>query len=159
MFLVDDNLLDELVAKAVDSPRKRSHHNLHESLEDDFHRLLIAAVSGTYMRPHRHTDPPKWELMMMLRGEMMVLVFDDYGDMIDRIGMSADGPIRCYEIPPGVWHAFAVPSADMVAMEVKPGPYLPLSDTDIAQWAPPEGDPKAPATLEWYLDPNPGRHT
>jgi len=53
---IDNKLLDDLTAKAVTSPRKRAHHNLHDALEDPVQRLCVSIEPGTYIRPHRHAD-------------------------------------------------------------------------------------------------------
>jgi hypothetical protein len=49
------------------------------------------------------------------------------------------------EIPAGSWHALSILEEETVLLEIKPGPYLPLSDKDFAPWAPEEGSSSAPA--------------
>ena len=39
---------------------------------------------GTYVRPHRHSTPPRWELFVVLRGALALLVFDDSGRVEER---------------------------------------------------------------------------
>jgi len=45
MKLITDDLLAQLVQQAADSPRKRSHYNIHESLDDVVQKLLVAATT------------------------------------------------------------------------------------------------------------------
>jgi cupin fold WbuC family metalloprotein len=154
MKTIDESLLADLSDQARKSPRKRAHHNLHESLADPFHRLCIAAEPGTYMRTHRHTD--KWELMVVLRGAMGILTFDDAGRVLERTDLRAGGPVFAYELPEGVWHAFTILAPGTALLEVKRGPYLPIPEGDSAVWAPAEGDPNAIAYAQWYHGAQPG---
>ena len=78
-FFLDASLLDELSARARSVPRLRAHHNLHDSPEAQAHRMLVAMEPGSYVRPHRHLDPNKAETIVVLRGRLGVLVFDDEG--------------------------------------------------------------------------------
>ena len=66
MKQIDAALLNSLSAKAKESPRKRAHFNLHPELNDPVQRLCIAMEPNTYVRPHRHSDPESWELLMIL---------------------------------------------------------------------------------------------
>ena len=49
----------------------------------------------------------------------------------DAIELSADGPVRALNIPAGQWHTVRVLESGTVIMEVKDGPYIPTSPTDI----------------------------
>ena len=56
-MILDDTLLDDLEAKAKQSPRLRMNQNLHDSLDSKAQRLLNALLPGTVIRipRHRHT--------------------------------------------------------------------------------------------------------
>jgi len=120
MKLVTSSLLDSLTKEAVQSPRKRAHYNLHPNLEDKIHRLCIAVEPGSYVKPHRHLTPEKWELLVILRGKMVILLFDDNGMVIDRIKLEIGGENICVEIPAGVWHTFVSMEAGSAVLESKP---------------------------------------
>jgi cupin fold WbuC family metalloprotein len=60
MKLLDNATLTELLATAADSPRRRANHNIHPVLEDPVQRFFNAMQPGTYVRPHRHSMPPRW---------------------------------------------------------------------------------------------------
>lgn len=154
MKVVDNELMDRLSTEAKTAPRKRTHFNLHESLEDSIHRLCIAAEPGTYMRAHRHRD--KWELMIILRGAMTLLTFDDKGTVLARVELNAENGSKAYELPAGLWHAFNVSQSDTVMMEVKSGPYIPIPEEDSAKWAPAEGAEGAADFELWYRNAQPG---
>jgi cupin fold WbuC family metalloprotein len=156
MKIVDLKLLDELTAKAQASDRKRSHHNLHDNLDEDIHRLCMGAEPGTYIRPHRHFECDKWELFIALRGKVAVLTYDDNGCVKNRIELTAGGAPCAIELSADTWHNFVSLESGSVVMEVKRGPYEPPTPNDSASWAPAENDDAAPEFGAWYLKAQPG---
>lgn len=137
--ILDSQLFQPLIERAYHSPRLRTNHNFHLSLDDNPHRFLNVMVQGTYIAPHRHRNPPKSESFLVLDGELAFFTFDDSGQITSThvLGREAVG----IDIQPGVWHTLVVLTAHAVCYEVKPGPYLASDDKDFAPWAPMEGDP------------------
>lgn len=70
-MLIDDKLLDEVVAKEKASERLRMNYHLHETLDAKAQRLLNALELGTVLPIHRH--PHTAETYMLLRGRIDVL--------------------------------------------------------------------------------------
>jgi len=147
--IIDQGLFQALIERARRSPRLRTNHNFHGSMEENPHRFLNVMARGTYIPPHRHLEPPKAESFLVLAGEIAFFVFDDGGKVTERrvLGRDAIG----IDIAPGVWHSMAVLSPEAVCYEVKPGPYVATNDKDFAPWAPREGEPGAAAYLERLL--------
>ncbi len=137
--IVDQKLLDEVSARARGAARRRMNHNLHR-LPDAVQRMLNAMEPGTYVRPHRHIDPPKIEMFIILRGSAAVLFFDDKGTLLDVVTLSPRG-VCAVDIPAGHWHSLIALESGTVLMEAKDGPYVPSTDKDFAPWAPLESDP------------------
>ncbi len=150
MKLIDNALLDSLIGKAKDSPRKRAHFNLHPELHDPVQRLCIAMEPGTYVRPHRHSDPETWEVLVILRGSLALNIFDEKGKVLERTVLKAGGPVTAVEFPLNTWHAPASLEPGTVVFEIKQGPYKPIAENNLAKWAPAESDPEAERFLEWY---------
>ena len=147
--VLDRALFLSLIERARQSPRLRTNHNFHRTMEDNPHRFLNVMVRGTYLAPHRHLDPPKSESFLVLEGELGFYTFDDAGQITSTLVLGRDA---CgVDIQPGVWHTVAVLSAHVVCFEVKPGPYLAANDKDFAPWAPREGDRRAGAYLEMLI--------
>lgn len=146
--------LARLSAEAAASPRRRKNMNLHESLTDRVQRLFNAMEPGTYVRPHRHRD--KWELFMAPRGALVALIFDDNGRVLNRYEIGANREYACVEIPPDTWHTLIALEPGTTMFEVKPGPYLALSDKDFASWAAAEGDSQAASLEHWFRAARPG---
>ena len=147
--VLDSTLFRSLIERARQSPRLRTNHNFHSSLEDNPHRFLNVMVHGTYIAPHRHRDPPKSESFVVLEGELAFFAFDDAGHVTSALVLGRDA--RGIDIQPGVWHTIAVLTPHVVCFEVKPGPYSAANDKDFARWAPMEGDQGSRAYLDSLL--------
>jgi cupin fold WbuC family metalloprotein len=156
MKLFDDALLDDLTAKAKASPRLRANHNVHAELDEPVQRLFIAIEPGSYVQPHRHPEKEKWEFFMCLRGRLAALFFDEQGQLLRREELSPNGPVHGFEVPPNTWHTVTALEPGSLFLEVKQGPYTPLSDKDFAAWAPKEGEPHCGDFVAWLVDAQPG---
>ena len=142
--------LAALVVEAQNAPRQRKNLNLHPTLADPVQRLLNAFEPGTYVRPHQHSDPGKWELFAILHGRALVLAFTNAGIVQERHELAPAGGVQVIEIAAGTWHTLAALESGTVLLEVKQGPYAPAGPRDFAPWAPPECTPAA-VTLEcWF---------
>jgi cupin fold WbuC family metalloprotein len=146
--IIDQNLLDRITAEAMNSPRWRKNYNFHSSDEFCCHRLLNAMEPDSYIRPHRHLDPAKDESMVMVRGRMGVLVFDEAGNIQSQTIIAASGNAVAVDIPHGLFHAVVSLESGTVFFESKAGPYLALTEEEKGEWAPAEGVPEAIYYLE-----------
>jgi cupin fold WbuC family metalloprotein len=144
---IDNALLDEVSAEARTSPRGRKNRNFHSDDAQPGHRLLNAIEPGSYVMPHRHLDPNKGETMVVLRGALGLIIFDDAGTVVEAAKVSAGGTPMGMDIAVGTWHTVLALEPGTVFLEAKAGPYLPLNADERAPWAPAEGDPAAPAFL------------
>jgi cupin fold WbuC family metalloprotein len=150
MKQIDSALLDSLTTKAGESSRYRAHFNLHPELNDPVQRLCIAIEPGSYVRPHRHSDPETWEVLTALRGSLAILLFDERGKVLERSMIEHSGLITAVEFQQNTWHTLVSLEPGTVFFEVKQGPYKPIAEINFASWAPQEGDPKAELFLSWF---------
>ena len=127
-MIINNELLDDITAKAEASPRLRMNFNLHDSLDAKAQRLINVLLPGTILPIHRHRHTS--ETYVLLRGKMFVVFYDDMGGQTERFLL--DPTIGNYgvQIPKGQWHTVEViePSA---IFEVKDGPYAPIQPDDI----------------------------
>jgi cupin fold WbuC family metalloprotein len=144
---IDKALLDEVCAEAQASPRRRKNRNFHTDDTQPGHRLLNAIQPGSYIQPHRHLDPTKGETMVVLRGMLGLVTFDDAGNIVETAKVSHGGTPMGIDIPHGTWHTVFALAPDTVFLEAKAGPYLPLTADEKSAWAPAEGDPAAAGYL------------
>lgn len=127
-MLIDNKLLDEITAKAEESPRLRMNYNLHDSLDAKAQRLLNVLLPGTVLPIHRHRHTA--ETYVLLRGRMVVVFYDEVGRVTARFAL--DPTIGNYgvQIPAGQWHTVEVVEPSTI-FEVKDGPYTPLAPEDV----------------------------
>jgi cupin fold WbuC family metalloprotein len=144
---IDRELLERTLQAANRSERLRTNHNFHRSFDEHAQRFLNVLLRGSYVRPHRHLDPPKPESFLVVRGTVAFFLFDEDGRVLEthmlgdpeRPGVDAFG----IDVAPGLFHTLAAVSEHAVLYEVKPGPYEPAGDKDFATFAPAEGTPEA----------------
>src|SRR5256885_13658473 len=109
---LDRELFRSLLDRARQSPRRRTNHNFHGSMEENPHRFLNVMLRGTYVTPHRHLDPPKAESFLVLSGEIAFFIFDDAGNVVETRVLGGD-PLGI-DIAPGVWHSLVVLSEEAI---------------------------------------------
>lgn len=145
------DMLEELTSSAQQSSRLRINMNIHESPAEDVQRLFLAFEPGTYIRPHRHPQAHKWELIILIEGELELLLFDDTGDIVQRMTLS-DETTRAVEIPPDTWHSYVSRRSGTLVLEIKQGAYLPTSEEDFLSMSPAENTDEAAAYLRWMME-------
>jgi cupin fold WbuC family metalloprotein len=150
--IVSKELLHELSKKAMNSPRKRLNHNFHDDLSDPINRMLNAFEPGTYLQPHKHENPDKREVFIVLRGSLVVVFFDPKGNPTEFVLLDPLKGNHAVEIPVGAWHTLIALESGSMVYEVKDGPYLPMNDKNFASWAPKEGDSGCETYLKMLID-------
>ncbi|MDR3555925.1 MAG: WbuC family cupin fold metalloprotein [Syntrophobacteraceae bacterium] len=149
LLLVDKALIDRKACDAAASGRKREIHALHSGDEDTLHRMLNAIQPGSYIRPHRHLNPPKAETIVILQGSLGYVPFEGDSTPVDERFILLDAGRGAFAVDSraGLWHTFFALEENTVLLEVKPGPYEPGTDKDFAPWAPAENEDGAPQYL------------
>jgi cupin fold WbuC family metalloprotein len=148
MNIVTREVLTHLSAEARISARQRKNYNLHSANESHAHRLFNAIEPASYIRPHRHLDPEKDETCVLMSGRVAVFVFSDSGEVTESVLLSHQQGVLAVDVPHGAFHTAVSLEPGTVFFEAKAGPYLPLSEAEIAHWAPGDGDDAAAAYLE-----------
>jgi cupin fold WbuC family metalloprotein len=143
---IDNQAIDNLIAAARTTPRRRKNLNVHPSDESKAHRLLNAVEPDSYIRPHRHLDPEKDETFGWLRGSFLVLLFNDDGTIAESHRLAPDHALFV-TIPSAAWHTIVSLETGSVFFEAKAGPYRPLQESEKAPWAPDENAPTTAAYL------------
>lgn len=156
-LLTAQDLLD-LRRKAEASPRRRMNLNLHGGDAALLHRFVISMCRDSYIRPHRHLQAHKLEMATVLEGCLDWVFLDAQGRLLQRQRLSADGPVRAIEVPPGAIHSVVGVSAHASFLEVKQGPYDAAQDKDFLPSSPAEFAADVPAYLEWLRSAAVGAH-
>ena len=133
-MIIDNQLLDTLSSQAKASPRLRQNFDLRNSENDNSQRMLNALEPGTVMPIHRHKTS---ETICMVRGKMVMRLYDDKGNVTDEFVMAPAGSVtELVEVPmihveAGQWHSLEVLEEGTVLFEAKDGKYEPVQDEDI----------------------------
>ena len=123
-------ILDDLTAKAKESPRLRMNLDLRNSAEDTSQRMLNAIEPASPLPIHRHQKTS--ETVVCLRGRLVEEFYDELERICtERIELSPNGPVVALNIPAGQWHTVHALESGTVILEMKNGKYEPLSDVDI----------------------------
>jgi cupin fold WbuC family metalloprotein len=102
----------------------------------------------SYIQPHRHLDPTKDETLIVVRGKLGAIFFDDVGNVTHKVVIEAGGDNVGLHTPSGVFHSFVALAPNSVIFEAKAGPYVPVGDNEKASWAPTENSSDAPLYLK-----------
>lgn len=127
-MILDDKLLDSVQAQAKVSPRLRMNFNLHKSLDAPVQRMLNALEPGTVLPIHRHTTTD--ETYALLRGHIVVRFYDATGAVSEEFDLNPREGRYGVNIPTGVWHTLEVVESTVI-LEVKQGPYKPITPEDL----------------------------
>ena len=123
-------LLDKLTAEAKASPRMRMNYDLRNSDADKSQRMLNAIEPGSPMPIHRHRHTS--ETVVCLRGRLVWEYYDELErQCIEAIELTPGGQVVALNVPAGQWHTVRAIESGSVILEMKEGPYEPLSDEDI----------------------------
>ncbi|MBR1652836.1 MAG: WbuC family cupin fold metalloprotein [Alloprevotella sp.] len=128
-MVIDNKILDELSAKAKENPRLRQSMDLRNCPEDQSQRMLNALEPGTVMPIHRHRHSS--ETVVILRGKIEWIFYDDEGTENERVLLDANGEPRMLNVERDRWHSLVCKEGGSVLFESKDGPYQPLGEDDI----------------------------
>lgn len=123
------HLLDELTAQAKASPRLRMNLDLRNTSADQSQRMLNALEPGTVMPIHRHRHTS--ETVVVLRGKVKWLYYDDKGELTDTILVEAGGDICGLSVPMGQWHSIECLESGSVILETKDGAWEAMKEEDV----------------------------
>lgn len=128
-MIIDKNILDDLSAQAKANPRLRQAMDLRNSPEDLSQRMLNALEPGTVMPIHRHHASS--ETVVLLRGKIEWVFYDDNGNETERVTLDADGDLRMINVERDRWHSLVCMESGSVLYESKNGAYQPLVEDEI----------------------------
>lgn len=127
-MIIDDNLLEGLLAEAGVSPRLRMNIDLRNSGDDGSQRMLNALLPGTAVPIHRHRETS--ETTVILRGRLFMVFYDDLGGQTERFLLDPSLGNHGVQIPRGQWHSVEVVEPSVI-LEMKEGRYAPLVPEDM----------------------------
>ena len=130
-MVIDGKALDELTARAKESPRLRMNLDLRNSPEDGSQRMLNAIEPGSPLLVHRHRKSS--ETVVCLRGHLREVFYDDAGQVTEAIDLAPGSGCVALNIPIGQWHTVEVLESGTVILECKDWGYEPLGEGDVME--------------------------
>ena len=130
-MVIDNKILDELSAKAKENARLRQSMDLRNSPDDQSQRMLNALEPGTVMPIHRHHASS--ETVVILRGNIEWVFYDDEGNETERVLLDANGWPRLLNVERDRWHSLVCKESGSVLFECKNGAYSPLHEDEVMQ--------------------------
>ncbi len=130
-MLISTAVLDDLTAQAKASPRLRMNLDLRNTPADQSQRMLNALEPGTVMPIHRHRHTS--ETVVVLRGKVKWLYYNDKGELTDTILVEAGGDICGLSVPMGQWHSIECLESGSVILETKDGAWEAMREEDVLQ--------------------------
>jgi cupin fold WbuC family metalloprotein len=140
MKIIDNECIVALGKEAAQSSRKRINFNLHETPDDTLQRMIHVLQPGTYLCPHMHKAPLKREVFVIVRGSLLVCIFDKNGNIEHHVLLDHASGNFLIEIPAATYHTIIPLAVNTCVFECKDGPYNPDTDKIFAPWAPMEGE-------------------
>ena len=139
IFHTNREELQELKKESLKLKDKSVRICLHNSPDDDLHEMLIVHKKDDYVKPHKHLN--KSESFHIVEGEMDVFIFNDSGEITQKIGMGDynSGKPFCYRLSSFKYHTVLPKTKFVVFHEVTNGPFR-REETIWGDWAPNEGE-------------------
>ena len=128
-MIINNEILDNLSAQAKASSRLRMAMDLRNSPEDLSQRMLNALEPGTVLPIHRHRASS--ETVVILRGKIEWVFYDDNGHETERVTLDANGEPRMLNVERDRWHSLECLEPNSVLYESKNGAYQPLAEDEV----------------------------
>lgn len=147
MLKIDDDYIQGLKEQALKRGFPRLTMCLHNDVREHMHEMIHVYQKYEYVRPHSH--PWKTETKIILEGELLVIIYDVNGCVIDHFVMSREkGGIFTFRMAKGIIHT-NIPLTNVVFQEAISGPFTGDNDSVFPKWAPPAEDK---AAVKKYMD-------
>lgn len=140
IFVLDEYKISQLIACAQGNERKTARICMHKSADEQLHQMIIVHFKGNYVRPHRH--PAKIESFHLIKGSLLVGVFDEAGNLTDRMVLDDNGdqPTMVARIARNIYHTVIPLTKVVIFHEITNGPFTGHNDSEFAEWAPEPDD-------------------
>lgn len=127
-MIIGLELFEKMLVEASTSERLRTNLDLRNSSSDTSQRMLNALQPGTEVPIHRHHSTS--ETVVLLKGRIAEVYYDDNGNETERVELDANGKNRGVQVAAGRWHTVEVYEPSVI-IEFKAGSYEPLSEDEI----------------------------
>ena len=135
LLFINNELVDQIIGEAKQSQRHMARLLLHFDHEDPVQEMLIAMGRDCAVMPNRSVG--RSESLQIVKGEMLLIIFDDNGNVVKRVEMRPAGSdkVFLYRLSSTPWHTMIPLSKIVVVHEVIEGPFVNSTDP-LPDWVP-----------------------
>ena len=139
LLFINNELVEQIIEEASQSQRHMARLLMHFDHEDPVQEMLIAMGRDCTVIPNR--SPGRSESLQIVKGELLLIVFDDNGKVVSRVEMGPSGSdkVFIYRLSSTPWHTMIPLSEIIVVHEVIEGPFSNSSDP-MPDWVPENPD-------------------
>ena len=137
LITYNNKIIDKLINLSEKSEISRSRVCIHLNNKSKTNEMIIALKKGSYIRPHMHPNG-KSESYHIIKGKMVVNVFNNKGKLVKRIKM---GEVQSnlsfyYRMSKGFCHMPVATSKYCIYHETYSGPFSKKKDVVFPKWSP-----------------------
>ena len=139
LLFINNKLVEQIIEEASQSQRHMARLLMHIDHEDPVQEMLIAMGRDCAVMPNRSVG--RSESLQIGKGELLLIVFDDKGKIVQRVEMGPTGSdkVFLYRLSSTPWHTM-IPLTEMVVVhEGLQGPFK-QSLEPLPGWVPGDSD-------------------
>ena len=135
LLFINNELVEQIIEEASQSQRHMARLLMHFDHEDPVQEMLIAMGRDCMVMPNQSIG--RSESLQVVKGELLLIVFDDNGKILQRVKMGPYGSDKTflYRLSSTPWHTMIPLSKIVVIHEVIEGPFVNPSDP-LPDWIP-----------------------
>lgn len=118
---VSKEMIDKLKEISKANEKRNARFCLHNLPSASLHDMIILEYRDKKCRkPHKHLE--KDETLHMIEGEMLVLIFNDAGKLLEKVILSPENNFS-YRANKGFYHVWLPKTEYVIYREIKQGPF------------------------------------
>jgi len=139
LLFINNDLVEQIIEEASQSQRHMARLLMHFDHEDPVQEMLIAMDRNCAVMPNR--SPGRSESLQVVQGELLLVIFDDNGNVVKRIEMGPAGSdkVFLYRLSSTPWHTMIPLTKMVVVHETLQGPFKQSSEP-LPDWIPGDSD-------------------
>lgn len=132
---INGEYITDLKKRAKENGYNRATMCLHNDVRAHVHEMINVFSKHDYIRPHCH--PIKTETKVIIEGELLVVIFDEAGKVLDEVVLSREQKSAfTIRIDKGIYHTNIALTETAVFHEIVSGPFTGNNDNVYPIWAP-----------------------
>ena len=135
LLFINNDIIEQIIEEASQSQRHMARLLMHFDHEDPVQEMLIAMGRDCAVMPNR--SPGRSESLQIVKGELLLIVFDDNGKVVSRVEMGPAGSdkVFLYRLSSTPWHTMIPLTKMFVVHETLQGPFKQSLET-LPVWVP-----------------------